>query len=204
MSINKVFFVETIPVKNGIFLDLSAHLKRMEMTSMRFYGEKIGAEDILQKTKIPVSDNYGMVKCRILYGASIQQIEFEPYRKRQIKSLKLVTDENIDYSFKYADRFTFSDLLRQKGDCDDILIVRAGYITDTSYSNVVLFDGESYYTPDTYLLNGVRRQQLLVSGKIKERRITSAMLPHFDRIYLINSMLDIEDDVSLPVTSICF
>ena len=93
-------------------------------------------------------------------------------------------------------------MLRQKDDCDDILIVQSGCITDTSYSNVVLFDGESYYTPDTYLLNGIRRQQLLASGKIKERRITPAMLSHFERLYLINSMLDIADDVSLPVTSL--
>ncbi len=197
--IDKHVFVETIPVRNGVFSDFAAHLRRMEKTSVQFYGKEIETEKI-KNVEIPVSPS--IMKCRILYDTDIRQIEFNYYYKRRIDSLKLVIDENIDYSFKYANREVFSHLLRQKDDCDDILIVQSGCITDTSYSNVVLFDGESYYTPDTYLLNGIRRQQLLASGKIKERRITPAMLSHFERLYLINSMLDIADDVSLPVTSL--
>ncbi len=198
---NKPVFVETIPVRNGEFSDLSAHLERMEKTSFRFYARKVDTADV-EKVEIPASQ--GIMKCRILYDTDIRHIEFNCYHKRQIGSLKLIIDDSIDYSFKYADREAFTRLLRQKGNSDDILIVQSGCVTDTSYSNIVLFDGDSYYTPDTYLLNGIRRQQLLASGKIRERRITLAMLPHFERLYLINSMLDMADDVSLPVTSLCF
>ena len=35
-----------------------------------------------------------------------------------------------------------------------------------SYSNVAFFDGRKYVTPDTFLLNGTRRQYLLGTGAV--------------------------------------
>jgi 4-amino-4-deoxychorismate lyase len=51
-------------------------------------------------------------------------------------------------------------------------------------------------------LNGTKRQQLLREGKISEREISVDSLGDYDRIYLINAMLDIEDGISLSVSSI--
>jgi 4-amino-4-deoxychorismate lyase len=92
--------------------------------------------------------------------------------------------------------------LAQKDDCDEILITRNGLITDTSYSNVVFGQGEQYFTPESTLLNGTKRQKLLQEGKITEKRIDRNSLIEYDRIYLINAMLDITDGVSLPIDRI--
>lgn len=75
-------------------------------------------------------------------------------------------------------------------------------ITDTSYSNVAFFDGRKYVTPDTFLLNGTRRQYLLGAGVLTERRITPSDLGGFERVVLINAMLGIEDDLAVPIERI--
>ena len=63
-----------------------------------------------------------------------------------------------DYSFKFSNRKAIDDLLKFRNGCDDILIVRNGLITDTSYSNVVFRKDNMYFTPNFPLLNGTKRQ----------------------------------------------
>lgn len=141
------------------------------------------------------------VKCRVLYRETIEEITFERYHPKSVRSLKLI-EASPNYAFKFADRTSLNALLAQKGDCDEILITRNGLITDTSYSNVVFSRGERLFTPATPLLYGTKRQQLLQEGKIEEKEIAVATLEQYDRVYLINALLDIEDDVSLPVNRI--
>ncbi len=109
---------------------------------------------------------------------------------------------SIDYHFKYADRTPLLQLLELRGACDDVLIVRHGEITDTSYSNILLFDGTRYVTPRASLLNGTKRRRLLEEGRIEEAAIRPSDLPRFQTLHLINAMLDIEDNISLPVSRI--
>ena len=130
------------------------------------------------------------VKCRIVYRDKIDEITFEEYTPKVVKSLKLV-EASPDYSFKFADRTALNSLLAQKGDCDEILIVRNGCITDTSYSNVVFRRESEFFTPDTYLLNGTKRQLLLKNGVIREKRITVENIGEFEEVILINAMLDL-------------
>ena len=123
------------------------------------------------------------MKCRIVYGRSLSEISFAPYVPREIRSLRLVAaDDELDYHLKYADRSALARLLQRRDDCDEILIVRDGAITDTSYSNVAFFDGRKYVTPDTFLLNGTRRQYLLGTGVLTECRITPSDLGGFERV----------------------
>ncbi|RZD16057.1 MAG: hypothetical protein EVJ46_07655 [Candidatus Acididesulfobacter guangdongensis] len=84
------------------------------------------------------------------------------------------------------------------GDDFDILIVKKGLITDTSYSNIILYDGKEWVTPESYLLNGVKRRYLLNECIIKEIKVRTADLKNFKKISLINAMLephDIEIDI---------
>jgi 4-amino-4-deoxychorismate lyase len=82
-------------------------------------------------------------------------------RKGVIESLKLVEDNTISYRHKYSDRSHLLELMNMRGDCDDILIVKDGYITDTSFSNIVFFDGDKWVTPARPLLRGTMRESLL-------------------------------------------
>ena len=144
---------------------------------------------------------YIKVKCRILYRESVQDITFEKYQPKRIQSLKLV-EATPRYGYKYADREELTRLLTRKGEADEILVTCKGLITDTTFSNVVFRQGEHYFTPDSWLLNGTKRQKLLREGRIIEKRITRETLHEYDSVSLINAMLDIEDTIPVPVSSI--
>jgi 4-amino-4-deoxychorismate lyase len=189
-------FLETICIVNGKVQNEQAHTARMQQTaaSHRFTAPPL--PDLGKMVPKALTDR--RVKCRIIYHTTIEEISFDIYHPPHVASLRLV-EASPDYAFKYADRSALLHLLQQKGDCDEILITRNGLITDTSFSNVVLSKGDHYYTPRTFLLNGTKRQQLLYSGRISEREIRGDSLGDYDRVYLINAMLDIEDGVSLPL-----
>ena len=93
---------------------------------------------------------------------------------RSIRTLKLVTANHIDYRYKSTDRSELNRLTAQKGNCDDIVIVKNGFITDTSFTNLALFDGHQWLTPAHPLLAGTQRALLLEQGKIKVTMFANA------------------------------
>jgi 4-amino-4-deoxychorismate lyase len=54
------------------------------------------------------------------------------------------------------------------------------------------------------LLNGTKRQLLLSNGIINEAQISVDSINDYDRVWLINALLDIEDKISIPVNQIFF
>jgi 4-amino-4-deoxychorismate lyase len=179
-------FLETICIQNGTVQNLEGHLGRMRQTATHF--DFIVPDLPELETLMPKEFNNEKVKCRIIYHAEIDEITFEKYTPKIVKSLKLV-EASPDYLFKFSDRTALNSLLSQKGDCDEILIVRNGCITDTSFSNVVFRRGNDFFTPDTYILNGTKRQSLLREALIREKRITVENMSEFEEIILINAML---------------
>jgi 4-amino-4-deoxychorismate lyase len=138
----------------------------------------------------------------LTYSNHIENIEISPYIKRTIKKLKIVDLNAADvsaeyrsfnYEFKYQDRTLINSFLTGIDDISDILIVKNGSLTDTSFSNIILFDGEKWITPSTFLLNGVKRRYLLENNKIAEEKVSLDDIGRFQKISLINAMLDPED-----------
>lgn len=189
-------FLESICILHGEIQNRQGHEERMQRTAVHFGFNTPPLPDL--KKLLPDELRDTKVKCRIIYHEVIEEISFERYIPRKITSLKLI-EAPVDYSFKLADRSCLNDLSAQKGNCDEILITRNGFITDTSYSNVILSCGREYFTPESPLLNGTKRQKLLREGIITERAIHRDSLHEYDRIYLINAMLDMENDISLPI-----
>ena len=72
---------------------------------------------------------------------------------------------------KLRQRGKLNELFAKKGSCDDVIIVRNGLITDSSYANLIFFDGREWITPKVPLLEGTCRARLLASGKIKTGNI---------------------------------
>lgn len=172
----------------------------MRDTAIRFGFHAPELPDLSAQVPTELRDSQKL-KCSVVYHEQILSITFTAYRQKTIDSLKLVEAE-VDYSFKFSDRSVFNTLLQEKGDCDEILIVKNGCITDTSFSNVVFSKNDQFFTPDSCLLNGTKRQQLLREKRIRETRVTIDNLHHFDIVYLINAMLEIEDNVGLSVEKI--
>lgn len=198
---NKMLFLETIKIENGEVVNFDLHQERVIKTAYAHYGTRPWLSIDLSM----MSDEWSSrrVKCRVLYGENIVSVEFCPYQPKVINSLQLVENNEINYAFKYADRECLNQLLEQKKGADDIIIVKNGMITDTSYSNLVFetVNGE-LVTPTTTLLEGTKRKMLLQRGVIAEREIAVEDLRYYQKVYLINAMLDLEDNISIPITSI--
>lgn len=197
---NEPQFIETIKVKDGVFYNLALHSARLERTAISFFG--IAPPLIVSEQMIPEALKTGLVKCRVTYSRQILSIEFEPYTFRRISSITLIDNNIIDYSYKSIDRKSINDLYSQKRDADDILIVKNGLITDTSYANVVFENSDGLFTPQSYLLKGTKRQDLLERGVIKELEISKKDMFSFSKLYLINAMIDLEDEVSIPISAL--
>ena len=148
------------------------------------------------------SNEHGLFKCRVIYSTTIEKTEFIPYHLPKIRSLKLVVDDQIYYSHKYLDRKPIERLLSGKGDCDDILIIKNGLITDTSFANILFFNGKEWITPALPLLKGTRRAQLLDEEKIRTADIRTEDLKYFQKARLINAMIRFEDQVDIAIQDI--
>jgi 4-amino-4-deoxychorismate lyase len=98
----------------------------------------------------------------------------------------------MDYRFKYTNRERLNLLFEQRGNCDDILIVKNGFITDSFIANVVFFDGRKWWTPDTPLLPGTQRARLIHEKKISVCPVTPDDLPKYEKAGLINAMQDLD------------
>lgn len=194
-------FVEVLKVKDGVFIDPQPHIDRIFRTTSHFFNNPLTVE--LADNMIPDQLRSGIVKCRIVYNRKVISIEFEPYAVRNIRSLAIIESSAIDYSYKYLNRDSINKLFAHRGDCDDILITKNSLVTDTSYSNVVFKDSKGkLYTPTSTLLAGTKRQRLLDTGVVQEKEIHVKDVHTFVGVYLINAMIDIEDNLFVGIDSI--
>ena len=191
---------ESIKVENGRVFNLELHARRMNDARRALFGSA-DTIDLAGALSVPPDCRAGLYKCRVSYAEGILGIVFEPYRRRRIERLKLVRDDDIDYRYKYEDRSRIAALLERKENCDDILIIKNGLVTDTSFSNVALFDGVRWITPAEPLLAGTMRERLLSEGAITEEEIRSGEIRKFQKVSLINAMLEL-GDLTLPVKNI--
>src|SRR5690606_31279997 len=193
-------FIETICILNGEIRNLEFHQERFNRTRYKKFGLK---NEIKLENQIQIAENQisGKFKCRIIYSGKIEFIEILPHEIRKINSVKLTENNEIEYKFKSENRNAF-DLLKDSVLEDEILIVKNGQITDSSYSNLVFFDGENWITPSSYLLNGTMRQSLLQSGKITEDEVNPKDLNRFFSFKFINAMMNLEESPELDISII--
>jgi len=192
---------ESISIRNGIAENLPWHQERIEH-SFRVLYDKAAEFRLADILRIPLEYRHGHFRCRFDYDLGFQEVNFTPYELKEIRSLQLVVDNQIDYSHKYSDRHLLDVLFQERNGCDDVLIVKNELITDTSFANIVLWDGHRWLTPNEPLLHGTCRARLLDYGQISEARITVKELGRFKEVKLINAMRGIDDMPSIPVSSI--
>lgn len=180
--------LETICVREGVCQHLAYHQARMEHALQRSL-----AFDWQEKLQAIVHTYKGLVKCRILYRETIEDITFHSYSPNPPKTLQLIEAPNLAYPLKYADRTEIEALKARADKADDILITQHGYITDTSYANIALFDGKDWVTPEKPLLEGTTRARAIHAGKLKTASIHLKDLPAYTKLRLFNAMLPFEE-----------
>lgn len=198
---NHPLFIETIRLANGQLFNLHFHTKRLNHTR-KIHFEENGEWDLIQMIIVPENFKEGLFKCRLTYGEQIEKIEFEAYQPRLVQRLRLVNNDNVDYNFKYQNRTFLNELFSQREEADDVLIIKNGFVTDTSYANIVFWNGQQWITPDTFLLAGTQRARLLEEGIIVEQKIRAKDIPQYSYARLINSMLDFETTPNILIANI--
>lgn len=194
-------FSEAIKMNDSTFFNLEYHQKRINRTLQHFYQTEIDISII--KDIIPSYAKEGLFKCRVVYSDIIEKVEFIPYFFRYLGEIGVVTDDEINYSYKYTDRSKINELLQKSG-CDDIIIVKNGFVTDSSFSNLVFKSSKGFFTPRDCLLPGTKRQLLLDKNLIKDIRIHVNDIHKFDEVYFINAMIDITDEMKIETSSLVY
>jgi len=180
-------YLETLKSIDGEVFNLSYHQQRLEGVVSSFKNDRTyNLKEILNPPK------NGLYRCRVVYDEKKIDVEYIPYIKRQIKSLKLLFSDDIEYKHKYANREDLNKLFSLRAECDDILIVKSGLIRDTSIANIAFFDGAQWVTPKRPLLKGTMREKCIHDKKIFEEDIFVEDLKKFSKVALMNAMIDFD------------
>jgi len=157
--------------------------------------------DLEKHIVLPENLSDDIYRCRVISSDKIESVEISQYIFKPVKSLKLVCCNNLEYEHKYADRSSIENLFKKRADCDDILIIKNGIITDTSICNVAFFDGINWYTPKNPILKGTKRQKLIDEGKIYEKQIMANDLNKYLKVCAFNAMIEF-GEVEIPAFEI--
>lgn len=190
-------FIESIKVEDREIFLLELHQKRVDQTFAHFGKE--GSIDLSKIYKNLENDGDGLFKLRIVYDLERKvRTQLIPYALPEIHSFQLVENNSYDYSFKFEDRKEL-ERMKMKAKAEEIIIVKNNHITDTSYSNLLFKKGKDWFTPATYLLNGVQRQNLLKQKKVKETEITLQNIKDFSHFQVINALNDFNENFIYPI-----
>ncbi|MCK9450839.1 MAG: aminotransferase class IV [Bacteroidales bacterium] len=193
--------LESIFLKDGQFRHLGLHQQRIDYSRKQALNleDNLNLESFLSQHEIP---QQGIFKCRILYGKQFAYPELIAYNYKPINSLKIVEADALNYALKYSNREAINEIYKKRESCDDVLFVKQGFITDSSYCNIAFRAGSHWFTPDKPLLKGVQRQFLLNQGIIHEQEIRLSDLARYSSFKLFNAMIDWQLAAEIPVEAI--
>lgn len=182
--------LETICIENGKIRNLPWHQVRMKATRRMLFQ----SEEPIELSEIIHPESYlEKTKCRVVYADKVQSIDYQSYQIRPVTSLRLIEACGLSYFYKSTDRSSLNKLFDQRGDADDILIIRNGLLTDTSIANIALWNGKNWHTPKTPLLEGTQRASLLERGILQPKDISVNDLSHYRDLALFNAMIPLGD-----------
>ena len=177
---NENIYFETIKCEDFEIFNLEYHNKRVANT--------IGLNINLQEYIYPPSEE--LLRCKLTYNNyEVLNVEYFPYTKREIKTFKLIFDDEISYSKKYLNRENLDNLFSKKDSCDEIIIIKNKIVVDTSIANIAIFYENNWLTSKNYLLNGTTRNRLLEEKFLIEKDITLEMLKDTSKIALMSAMI---------------
>jgi 4-amino-4-deoxychorismate lyase len=179
--------LETLKIVNGTAPFLRFHNERLNQTRQILFNvqDKIDLKNFLTD-----SPQNGIYRCRVIYSKTIEFIEYIPFMIRNFQTFKIIIDDNIDYKFKYINRENLNRLVKLKEQADDVLIIKNGFVTDTSIANVAFWDQNKWLTPKMPLLKGTTRERLLREEKIIEAKIGLDELTKFSKMAMMNALID--------------
>jgi para-aminobenzoate synthetase/4-amino-4-deoxychorismate lyase len=196
-SINPEFcLLETIlwEPETGFFL-LDHHLERILESAMAF-GFEITRSTLTKSLHRAASDFKGTSKVRLLLSPNGSvRIESSPAPAATTFKVCLDSQASNTHSLfcihKTTRRHLYDQARSRHPEYDDVILWnRAGELTETSFFNLVLnIDGE-LFTPclSSGLLAGTYRKEMLLTGRITEKKLKKEDLDRASEVFLINSV----------------
>ncbi|MBE2894457.1 aminotransferase class IV family protein [Spirabiliibacterium falconis] len=179
---------ETLAVLDGVVQNPHLHQARYQHALASLYPKSAVKLCDFAQLAIPPAFQTGLVRARVDYNATAFAVQFFSYQRRTFTQFKPVVCDEIDYAFKFADRSLLNALYAQRGECDEIIIIKNGLVTDCSIGNLCFLKNGVWYTPKTPLLAGTQRAKLLVEKRIVLADITPQELTDFEQIRVINAL----------------
>lgn len=197
---NRPLLIESICIKHQKIQLLDYHNTRANDSRCELFN----CTDLLDFSNvIDISEAKGtIVKCRIVYGEKINSIEYNPYKTRPIKSLKIIEiDDDLNYHYKYLDRANLDFYFSQRGEADDMIMIQNGFVTDSYYGNLAFLKKGSWYTPKHPLLKGTRRASLIDKEQIIEKQISKSEIQSYKSVRIFNAMIEF-GQIEISIASI--
>lgn len=195
-------FLESICLKDGAIQNLDYHQKRLDYTLKQHgFPRKWNLKEQLASYELPQK---GIYKVRAVYDWAQLEITWQAYQIRPVQSLKVLPVNQLDYTFKRTDRNNLKTLFDQRGTADDIIIAKKGWVTDSYYANLGFFRKGQWHTPDHPLLSGTKRQSLIDQKRLLPTPIRVEEILNYEKVALINALIDLEDQVWIPTDCVYF
>lgn len=183
--------LETFCLINGIPQDVEYHSHRLKYSLPIVPWGIETLTDAIAEEVYKLDDCSGRWRASVTYSpAGVEFVRLNPYTLPKIEGLSLVPIEQNFYSKKWADRSLLEQYKHKLPIGVEPLFVLNDKITDTTFTNILLQDGNELYTPKTYLLPGTKRAKLITGGIVKPIDVGVAELERFDSIHLINALLE--------------
>lgn len=176
--------------------NIGGHLRRLR-DSASYFGIHFHRGAIVAALRAQLSDCDTAMRLRLLLNpdGTVQVELLSLPEPRDVVLLviagKTVYSDDVRLYHKSADRRLYQRIRDSAPAADDaVLVNERGEITETTIANLVVRDGERWYTPPVRsgLLPGVERARLLRTHAISERVITVPQLQAADEIAVISSL----------------
>jgi len=182
-------FFESIRVLDGEVFAIAAHQERIDRTLTLKQGLPFSLFKIAKEFNFPIQ---GLYKWRVQYNLEgLYTSECTAYEIQKPTGFKLVTADHIVYDCKYQDRKQIHALTESVRP-SDIIMLKDGLVTDSSYANLVFYNGTQWLSPRTPLLLGTQRNELLNNGLLHLADIRPQDLPALPFFKLINALMPFE------------
>ncbi|TDT38708.1 4-amino-4-deoxychorismate lyase [Maribacter spongiicola] len=192
---------ESVCIENSQIKNVAYHEARFHRSYMQQY-KTHPTYTLFDGIHLTNLDDNLKYKLRIGYKQNGTRYSISEYKNSIATSLKLVSDDTISYALKKNNRKKLNALFLQRGEADDVLIIKNGLVTDASYSNILFFDGKQIVTPSTPLLEGTCRARLLDENSIVEKSISVDELQNFESFQLVNALNDFDESRWISIQNI--
>ncbi len=191
-------FFESIAVLNGVPRNLFYHQSRIDRTFSHFYPkiESHHLEYLLSEIKFIEAPS---IKCKFTYSDQHFKFSQLPYLQKNFKSFILIQQNTLEYDYKFLDRSKLDKISKTYYPEIQILFCKDHFLTDSSFSNLIFYDGYRWLTPSNPLLKGTMRESLLADWKIHEAEIHTDHLRYYKSFKLINALNSLDEAYEYPI-----